>query len=125
MWSGFPEPGSIFFTDDPLNQELADRHGIVISTSHHEPMQRNMSEWRQAKKGKWNWAENKPAIAQFFREGAERARPFESILTLGMRGESDGEIDATDPKATLTDILDAQRSIIREVYGESAGVNRT
>ncbi|RMY90177.1 hypothetical protein D0862_10036 [Hortaea werneckii] len=45
MWPGYPNPGASFFTDDPLNQRLADEMGIVISTSHHEPMQRLSNEW--------------------------------------------------------------------------------
>ena len=45
MWFGYPHPGNSFFMDDPLNQELADKYGIVVSTSHHEPMQRAMNEW--------------------------------------------------------------------------------
>lgn len=124
MWSGFPEPGSIFFEDDPLNQELAHRYGIVVSTSHHEPMQRNMSEWRMSNKGKWVWEENKPNIAEFMRAGAERAHPYESILTLGMRGESDGAIESGDPRAILTDVIATQRNIISDVYGRPDGVRR-
>ncbi len=124
MWSGFPEPGSIFFEDDPQNQKLADKYGIVVSTSHHEPMQRNMSEWRLSNNGNWKWDDNKTAIASFMRQGAERAYPYESILTLGMRGESDNEIDTTDPRSTLTDVIRTQRDIIKRVYGKPDGVNR-
>ncbi|KAJ5153552.1 uncharacterized protein N7482_010030 [Penicillium canariense] len=124
MWSGFPEPGSIFFEDDPLNQELAHRYGIVVSTSHHEPMQRNMSEWRMSNKGKWVWEENKERIVDFMRAGAERAHPYESILTLGMRGESDGAIQSQDPRAILTDVVATQRDIINDIYGRPDGVGQ-
>ncbi|OAL48891.1 hypothetical protein IQ07DRAFT_542687 [Pyrenochaeta sp. DS3sAY3a] len=122
MWSGFPEPGSIFFTDDPRNQQAADAYGIVISTSHHEPMGRNMSEWRQSNQGEWAWEMNKDAIADFFKAGAERSKPFESVLTLGMRGDSDVEINSENPKATLKDVIQTQRDIIEHTYGRSDGV---
>src|SRR5579863_8890122 len=34
--------GSAFSEDDPLNPKLADEYGIVMSTSHHEPMMREI-----------------------------------------------------------------------------------
>jgi hypothetical protein len=56
MWGSFvPRPGRIFFTDDPRNQQLADSYGIVVSTSHHEPMQRASNEWKvDPQHGEWN-----------------------------------------------------------------------
>lgn len=82
MWSGFPEPGSIFFADDPENQKLADKMGIVVGTSHHEPMGCNMSEWRASRKGEWAWETNKSNISEYFQAGARRSRPYESLLIL-------------------------------------------
>ncbi|PCG90667.1 Hypothetical protein PENO1_098070 [Penicillium occitanis (nom. inval.)] len=119
MWSGFPEPGQTFFTDDPLNHSIADKYGIVISTSHHEPMQRAMGEWRSNPIGEWNWDTNKPVIKKYFEKGIKRAEGFESAITLGMRGASDGVIEAVDPKATLRDVIATQRGIIEDCYGES------
>lgn len=117
MWSGFPEPGQTFFTDDPLNHSIADKYGIVISTSHHEPMQRAMGEWRSNPIGEWNWDTNKRVIKQYFEKGIKRAGGFESAITLGMRGASDGVIEAVDPKATLRDVIATQRGIIEDCYG--------
>jgi len=124
MWSGFPEPGSSFFADDPKNQQVADAYGIVVSTSHHEPMQRSTTEWRRGGKGPWAWAKNKEVITEFFTAGAERSQPYESIFTLGMRGEGDDTIDSDDPKATLTDVIATQRRILQDVYGRPDGVGR-
>lgn len=124
MWSGDPFPGSSFFADDSRNQEMADRYGIVVSTSHHEPMQRSTTEWRVRGDGEWAWAENKANIVKFFEEGVERAKPFESFLTLGMRGEGDQSIKADDAKETLKDILATQRDVIRNTYGEETGERR-
>ncbi|KAG7108295.1 hypothetical protein HYQ45_018136 [Verticillium longisporum] len=121
MWSGFPWPGSSFFTDDPLNQPLADTYGIVMSTSHHEPMQRDMTEWRTANKGVWSWETNKQAVAEHFETGIERAKPYESVITMGMRGEGDKKMIAEDPQGTLQDVLDSQREMIERVHGTPDG----
>ena len=37
--------GKAFNEDDPENPRLADEYGIVMGTSHHEPMMRNQAEW--------------------------------------------------------------------------------
>jgi hypothetical protein len=125
MWN---HPGQSFFVDDALNQKTADEYGIVMSTSHHEPMQRAMNEWFREPynepEGSWSWLTNKEKITKYFQEGAERAKPFESVLTLGMRGKGDHVIDAKDVTSTLHDILHTQRSIIKDVYGSEAGENR-
>ena len=87
-------------------------------------MQRSTTEWRWAGKGPWAWESNKEAITQFFVEGAERSRPYESIYTLGMRGEGDNEIECEDPKATLNNVIQTQRNIIKDVYGREDAVGR-
>jgi hypothetical protein len=62
-------------------------------------MQRATNEWLQSNKGQWDWASNKANISQFFREGAERAKGYDSYFTVGMRGDGDSPISGTDPKA--------------------------
>ncbi|KAH8667111.1 hypothetical protein BX600DRAFT_380679 [Xylariales sp. PMI_506] len=126
MWFGFPHPGSSFFMDDPLNQETADKYGIVMSTSHHEPMQRAMNEWFDSPyhepEKSWSWITNKDKINQYFIEGAQRAKPYESYITMGMRGDGDREMDVDDPPAVVKEILSTQRSIIKDAYGKEDGV---
>jgi hypothetical protein len=39
--------GNAFNEDDPLNPKLADEYGIVMGTSHHEPMLRAQQEWKR------------------------------------------------------------------------------
>jgi hypothetical protein len=34
-----------FYADDPMNSKVADEMGVIIGTSHHEPMARNHQEW--------------------------------------------------------------------------------
>ncbi|GAB1198740.1 hypothetical protein APSETT444_008069 [Aspergillus pseudonomiae] len=63
-------------------------------------------------------------ITKYFQEGAERARKYESYLTMGMRGHGDKAMDAEDPPAVLKDVLSTQRSIIKNTYGEEDGVHQ-
>lgn len=125
MWASFvPKPGNIFFTDDPYNQQLADDYGIVVSTSHHEPMQRATNEWNASKTGPWDWTVNKKNVTKFMEEGARRAGHNESYFTLGMRGPNDGPIEADDPKEVLRDVFATQRDILAKYYGNETVANR-
>ncbi|RKK95885.1 hypothetical protein BFJ68_g14621 [Fusarium oxysporum] len=119
MWPGYPNPGASFFTDDPLNQKLADEYGIVISTSHHEPMQRLSNEWfAENPDGSWNWLTNKQKITKFFEHGASRAKGCDSYFTLGIRGEYDKKMLAEDPAAVVQDAIETQRQVVKKVYGK-------
>lgn len=124
MWPGYPNPGASFFTDDPDNQRAADVHGVVMSTSHHEPMQRLSNEWLAEGNplGTWDWVSNKDKITQFFKKGVERARNRESYFTMGMRGEYDTKMKGDDPAAVVKDVLRTQRSLIKEVHGRGDAV---
>ncbi|KAM0438675.1 hypothetical protein ACHAPT_001431 [Fusarium lateritium] len=118
MWPGYPNPGANFFVDDTDNQRVADEYGIVMSTSHHEPMQRLTNEWfLENEEGSWNWDTNKNNMTEFFYEGAQRAKGYESYFTMGMRGEYDKRIKVTDPAAAISDAIKTQRKVISDVYG--------
>lgn len=123
MWPGYPNPGAVFFTDDPENQRIADEYGICISTSHHEPMQRASTEWFQEHAdGTWNWLTHREEIGDFFRKGVHRAKGFESYFTLGIRGEYDKQMATDDPGAVMRDVLREQRALFKEVYGREDAV---
>ncbi|KAL3952489.1 hypothetical protein ACCO45_012432 [Purpureocillium lilacinum] len=123
MWPGYPNPGANFFVDDPDNQRLADEYGIVISTSHHEPMQRLTNEWfLENEEGSWDWETNKESMTDFFRYGAQRAKEYESYFTVGIRGAYDRRMPGSDPAVTITDVINTQRRIIEDVYGRTENV---
>ncbi|KAI8625534.1 glycoside hydrolase family 115 protein [Xylariaceae sp. FL1651] len=127
MWESFvPWPGNIFFTDDPGNMQLADDYGIVVSTSHHEPMQRATNEWNlnEATTGPWDWEKNKANVTTFMEEGVRRAGNNETYFTLGMRGAGDGPIQADDPVAVLKDVFATQRQILADYYGNQSAANQ-
>lgn len=125
MWASFvPRPGNIFFTDDPANQQLADDYGIVVSTSHHEPMQRATNEWNETETGPWDWTANKENVTRFMEEGVARAGSNESYFTLGMRGPNDGPIEADDPIAVLEDVFETERELLSKYYGNETAARR-
>ncbi|MFA9390361.1 MAG: glycosyl hydrolase 115 family protein [Prolixibacteraceae bacterium] len=120
--------GNCFNEDDPENPRLADEYGIVMGTSHHEPMQRSQQEWIRNKSaygnGEWNYLTNKQGIRKFFKEGIENTKNYESLITMGMRGDEDIHmVDAGSAEANfkvLENIMKDQRQTIEEVTGKPA-----
>ncbi|OQP61801.1 glycosyl hydrolase [Niastella vici] len=112
--------GNAFYDDDTLNAVMADRYGIVIGTSHHEPMLRAHDEWRRYGSGKWNYDSNEMRLKQFWAEGIRRKRGYESIVTVGMRGDGDEPMSEKSNIALLEKIVADQRQIIADVTGAAA-----
>ncbi len=108
--------GSAFNDDDPLNPKLADEYGIVMSTSHHEPMMRAQQEWKRYGKGPWDYTKNGDFLRQFWAQGVERNKNYESIVTVAMRGDGDMPMagNINDNVALLEKIVADQRRIIAE-----------
>jgi hypothetical protein len=107
--------GSAFADDDPQNPKLAGEYGIVMGTSHHEPMMRAHDEWRRYGKGPWNYATNADALRAFWTEGIRRSAPYENVVTLAMRGDGDLPMSAQANVALLERIVADQREIIARV----------
>ena len=114
--------GWAFYADDPENEKTADEMGVVMSTSHHEPMARNHQEYARNRKGwgPWNYQKNKANLQKFFREGIERMRGTEQIVTIGMRGDGDEAMSAEADTKLMTNIINDQRKIIADVTGRKA-----
>ena len=114
MWN------NAFNEDDPENPRLADEYGIVMGTSHQEPMLRAQKEWdrRYLKTlGTWNYAKNPDVLESFWREGIRRNQAYESLITIGLRGANDTEMARGGPEANmalLEKIVEVQRKIIAE-----------
>jgi hypothetical protein len=104
--------GSAFNEDDNLNAKLADEYGIVMGTSHHEPMLRAQQEWKRHGVGAWDYSRNAEELQSFWKEGIERNKDYESIITLGMRGDGDLPMSAEANTALLEKIVADQRQII-------------
>lgn len=114
--------GWAFYADDPENEKTADEMGVVMSTSHHEPMARNHQEYARNRKGwgPWNYQKNKTNLQKFFREGIERMKGTEQIVTIGMRGDGDEAMSAEADTKLMTNIINDQRKIIADVTGRKA-----
>ena len=112
--------GKAFFDDDPENGVLADKLGIVMSTSHHEPMGRAQQEWHRYGSGPWNYNENKDVLSEFWRKGMERNKDWETIVTVGMRGDGDEAMEEGTNISLLEKIVKDQRITIRQVTGKKA-----
>ena len=114
--------GWAFYADDPENEKTADEMGVVMSTSHHEPMARNHQEYARNRKGwgPWNYQKNKENLQKFFREGIERMKGTEQIVTIGMRGDGDEAMSNEADTRLMTNIINDQRKIIADVTGKKA-----
>lgn len=125
--------GWAFYADDPANSDLADEMGVIMGTSHHEPMARNHQEWarRRSEYGVWDYARNQETIDGFFREGIRRVADKEDIITIGMRGDGDAPMGGEEGHdheyvsrdqenlRLLEKIIKNQRKIIKQETGQA------
>jgi hypothetical protein len=110
--------GNAFYDDDSLSIKVADEYGIVIGTSHHEPLMRAHDEWRRyGKKQKWNYDSTEAGLKEFWRGGMRRAWN-EKIVSIGMRGDGDEPMSRETATSLLERIVKDQRIIIAEVTGK-------
>ncbi|RMZ68479.1 glycoside hydrolase family [Pyrenophora seminiperda CCB06] len=119
MWS------SMFNVDDPRNQPLADEYAIVMGTSHTEPMVRATQEWTKVAKGSesgWSWATNNATLYDFFYDGAQRAAPYENVVTVGMRGYHDTAMSSDVQTSVLEAVVNAQQDILNKIHGNASEV---
>jgi hypothetical protein len=114
MWN------NAFNEDDPENPRLADEYGIVMGTSHQEPMLRAQKEWDRRylhSLGTWNYAKYPDTLQDFWREGIRRNKDYESIITIGLRGANDTPMAPGGPEANMSlleKIVGVQRNILAE-----------
>jgi hypothetical protein len=113
MWN------NAFNADDPLNMQWANEYGIVMGTSHHEPMMRAHKEWTSAK-GKWDYHTNKNNLHPFWEAGINRNKHVESLITIGMRGDGDEPMSESENISLLENIVKDQRDIISKTHGKPA-----
>ncbi|KAF9450528.1 glycoside hydrolase family 115 protein [Macrolepiota fuliginosa MF-IS2] len=119
MWS------SAFGLDDPQNQFLADMYGIVMGTSHQEPMMRATPPEFSVEfpNVAWDYTKNNATIKKFWLEGVQRAKNFESVYTIGMRGFGDLPLSESTNIALLEQVVQDQTDIFKQVYGQDYDVS--
>ncbi|WP_269715470.1 glycosyl hydrolase 115 family protein [Caulobacter sp. NIBR2454] len=125
LWPAMWQPRA-FNADDPRNMVLADEMGVVMGTSHHEPLTRAHDEWGRAKAGAWDYAKNGEQLRIFWRGGVERmmskgnGQPYENLVTIGMRGDGDEAMSEDTAIGLMETIVSDQRKIIADVTGKPA-----
>ncbi|MBU3112520.1 glycosyl hydrolase 115 family protein [Clostridium lacusfryxellense] len=119
MWSAvFSENGK---SSSIANAKLADSYGIVMGTSHHEPMFRAGEEWKKISQKygtnkAWDFTSNSEAITKFWEDGLLRNKNFEGVITLGMRGEQDSELKGSEEEniKLLKSIIRVQKKLLNK-----------
>ena len=115
MWS------AAFYADDPLNLKTADDMGIIMGTSHHEPCAKAHQEWTRVKtRGAWNYDTNRDELVGFWRDGIERMKDTEDVITIGMRGNGDEPMADKPDVALMERIVAHQRKLISQATGKKA-----
>ncbi|TDD99515.1 glycosyl hydrolase 115 family protein [Flavobacterium cellulosilyticum] len=114
MWS------EKFYADDPQNGILADEYGIVMGTSHHEPLAKAHGEWNKAVNGAWDFNKNPEGLKKFWTEGMQRMGNKETMVTIGMRGDGDEPMTEGTAISLLENIVKTQREIISSVTKKPA-----
>ena len=109
------EWNSMYSLDDPTNDANAQYYGIVVGTSHTEPLMRWTKEQSLFLNGSWSWQNNQQNVIDFMREGAERASPYEHVWTMGMRGLGD-TASPTLNADQLAQIIQVQQGLLQDAY---------
>lgn len=109
------------FYSHPESQVVADKWGIMITTSHCEPLLFNnaaLSEWDKERDGEWNYETNKETILKKLDDRIRETAQYDNIYTMGMRGLHDeamkGSTDPTDRARTLEKVFTQQRNILEK-----------
>ncbi|WP_162245852.1 MULTISPECIES: glycosyl hydrolase 115 family protein [unclassified Roseateles] len=110
------------FNDNPRNAELAQRYGIVMGSSHAEPMLRNnVSEW-EAPHEQYNYATHAEQVRGYWAERLRANGRFDNLYTLGMRGIHDSGMQGggtvAEKQALLNRLLVDQRELLRQHVGD-------
>lgn len=120
MWNSAFGAGGAEFPEK--SAELADEYGIVMGTSHHEPMMLAHEEWNKYKSkygNEWNWVNNEEGLTEFFKYGAEHYGQYDNLCTIGMRGDGDATMlpegsSVEENVNLLKDIITAQKKILAD-----------
>lgn len=127
LWPAMHEGTTAFFLVDGA-KEQADSCGIVIGTSHCEPMLRNnVGEWDTATRGRFNYKTNRDEVHRYWAERLREVKDSKggNIFTIGMRGIHDSSMEGyrtpEEKFEGLQQVIRDQQSLIAENIGDPAG----
>ena len=120
IWPAMHEGTPAFFTVKG-NKDMADSCGILIGSSHCEPLLRNnVAEWDKASRGPYNYITNREQVAKYWTERLKEVKGQEVLFTIGMRGIHDGSMEGVKTKEEKLDglqrVIDDQRQLISRHY---------
>ena len=123
IWPAMHEGTTGFFTVKG-NKAVADSCGILIGTSHCEPLLRNnVAEWDKTVRGDYNYITNRKQVQQYWAERLKEVKGSEELFTIGMRGIHDGSMEGVKtPEEKLNGlqmVIDDQRELIRQYYNKN------
>jgi len=106
---------------------VADSLGIIITTSHCEPLLLNNaaeSEWNVKRDGEWNFKTNRETILRKWDDRLSEASRFENIYTVAMRGLHDeglrGNLPMSERVPLLDTVITQQRQMLERHIGKPA-----
>lgn len=122
LWPAMHEVTKPFFTVKG-NREMADSCGIVLGSSHCEPLLRsNTGEWDKKTRGDYNFITNREGVLDYWKERLVEMKGQEALFTIGMRGIHDGAMEGVKtPEEKLTGlqgVIDSQRELIAKYYNK-------
>ncbi|HEV2691612.1 MAG TPA: glycosyl hydrolase 115 family protein [Verrucomicrobiae bacterium] len=114
------------FGDEPANAVLADKYGIVIGSSHCEPMLYNNIHWNEKTQGRWNYSVNQDGISNIWEKTAKARGGYEAVWTLGIRGIHDASMeqppgDMPGKIELMSKIFHDQRGLLDEYASKQWG----
>ena len=107
------------FYSHPESKLVADSLGIMITTSHCEPLLINTAskwEWDTKRDGEWNYAVNAKGVQKKWDDRLKIASSYDNIYTMGMRGLHDaglrGNLPIDQQTNLMNQIIKDQRSLL-------------
>ena len=114
------------FYSHPQSKVVCDSFGIIITTSHCEPLLLNnaaSTEWDQLRDGDWNYKTNRETILQKWDDRLSAASKYENIYTTAMRGLHDaglrGNLPLEERVPLIAKVIDEQRQLLERHIGKS------
>ena len=118
IWPGMHGMTTPFYMI-PGAKEQADSCGIVIGTSHCEPLGRNnVGEWNVEDRGRYNYVTNGEQVRKYWTERLQEVKGIDNIYTIGMRGVHDGPMEGVKTRKEQTEwlqrVIDDQRQLLKK-----------
>lgn len=124
LWPAMHEGTTAFFNLEGAKAQ-ADSCGIIIGTSHCEPLLRNnVGEWNAKERGEFNYRTNKDEVQRYWAERLDEVKDSKggNMFTIGMRGIHDSSMlgykTEEEKFLGLQQVIDDQQKLIAKHIGD-------